>query len=205
MLISETKKILFIHIQKTAGISLMAALKEQIPDVYPFMNQHDHAAWAQAYMGIDKYCQYYSFAFVRNPWERLVSWYSMIAHRGIRNRLFDYVWKNANSFDDFVIKCTDIIEDLDGRKSTLYNQLDYISDEQGKIIVNFVGRFEYLQRDAENLFKNIGLATPKIPHLNSEKHRHYSYYYRPYTRDLVAERYQRDIEYFGYTFETAPE
>ena len=146
MLLSRQKKFLFVHIQKTAGSSLRKALHTAIADLAPFLGTHDHVAWATQHLDFQSY---FKAAFVRNPWDRLVSWYCMIREQQTStNRFWEYVRNRANSFDDFLLHCTDTIDDHDGRKSILYNQVDYLSDERGRLLVDFVGRFEALAADS---------------------------------------------------------
>ncbi len=41
----------------------------------------------------------------------------------------------------------------------------------------------------------------EVPHHNKSQHKHDSQYYSDLTRDIVAERFSRDIEMFNYTFD----
>ena len=231
MLISRDKKLLFIHIQKTAGSSLARLLRSQASDTRPFLGQHDHALWAKKHLACE-WEEYFKFAFVRNPWDRLVSWYQMIRQDGkllpwykrlpyemIRKNekvfpacqrflqrkhykpLWQYVLRNSTTFEEFLFNCTDIIEDVDGKRSTMFNQLDYITDENGEIIVDFVGKYENLSCDISTVLKALRLENRPLPHVNKSQHKHYSEYYTEETKDLVAERYSRDINLFGYKFE----
>jgi sulfotransferase famil protein len=211
MLISESKKFLFVHIQKTAGRSFEAVLMDNIPDLKSLPGTHDHAAWVKEELG-DKWDEYYKVAFVRNPWDRLVSWYTMIIEKGDTtwykrmtglgkyNKIRQYVLDNANSFDDFICKCTATIADTDGKKSFWYNQLDYISDRDGKVMVDYIGRFENLVEDTTTVLRQLGIEGASLPHKNGSDHKNYRLYYNDQTKDLVAKRYARDIEYFGYEF-----
>ena len=211
MFISRSKKFLFIHIQQTAGRSFEAVLKKNLPDLESFMGTHDHALWAKERLG-GQWSDYYKVAFVRNPWDRLVSWYTMIQEKGAMtwykrifgmrryNDLTQYVLTNSNSFEEFLYNCVDTIDDIDGKKSILYNQLDYITDEDGSLIVDFVGRFENLNSDSQTVFQNLGLDNVVLPHKNSSKHRNYRTYYTEETKVEVGRRYARDIEFFGYEF-----
>lgn len=211
MLVSESKKFLFVHIQKTAGRSFESVLQENIDDLKTLPGTHDHALWVRENFG-DRWDEYYKAAFVRNPWDRLVSWYFMITDKGNTtwykrltgigkyNKLRQYVLDNTSSFEEFIYKCTDTIEDSDGKKSFLYNQLDYVSDRDGNVIVDFVGKFENLLEDTSAVFERLGIEGASLPHKNSSQHRNYRDYYNDKMRDLVAERYRRDIEYFSYDF-----
>ena len=205
MLISLDKKLLFVHIQKTGGTSIAQQLRKRVPDVKSIFGTHDHARWARSSLG-ETYSELFRFAFVRNPWDRLVSWYSMIEQcaalpRWKEQRLWRYVLETSTSFEEFVLKCTATIDDRDGRKSFVFNQLDYVTDEDGRVIVDFIGRYENLAQDASRLFATIGLGEVSLSHANRSKHRHYTDYYSNLTREIVAERFARDIAFFNYRFE----
>jgi hypothetical protein len=86
----------------------------------------------------------------------------------------------------------------------MYNQLDYITNERGDIIVDFVGRYENLEHDVNTVIQVLGLKSRALPHVNKSQHRHYSEYYTEETKGLVAERYSRDIDFFRYQFEGTP-
>jgi hypothetical protein len=118
--------------------------------------------------------------------------------------LWQYVLRNATDFDEFLFKCTDIIEDVDGKRSCIYNQLDYLTDDNGDIIVDFVGKYENLQDDVSTVFKALRLESLPLPHVNKSQHKHYSEYYTEETKNLIAKRYSRDIQFFGYQFEGSP-
>ena len=192
---------LFIHIQKTGGNTITSLLQKHIQGTDFFLNKHDLAKWGERELG-DDLRNYYRFAFVRNPWDRLVSWYSMIEHNKgkYRNKLWDYVICNSSNFEEFILKCTDVIDDLDGTKSFAYNQVDYRLDSHGEFVMDFVGKYETFERDVEKVFMQLGVPNVKVPRLNQSQHKHYSQYYTQETKEIVAERFKKDIDMFAYTF-----
>src|SRR5215218_4648814 len=117
MLISKEEKVLFIHIQKTGGSSIAEALKQKIPDVTEVFGTHDSALRARAALE-SEYSRLFKFAFVRNPWDRLVSWYMMIQQRekvwpGRRlYRLWQYALDHSTNFEEFILNCTETIHDV---------------------------------------------------------------------------------------------
>jgi hypothetical protein len=151
---------------------------------------------------VDAWDEYYKFAFVRNPWDRLVSWYSMVTkfpREG--NELWRYVHDNSSTFEEFIYNCTDEVEIKKGvYYSFAYNQLDYVTDEHGHLLVDFIGRLENFDEDVLQVFDRIGVELETVPHKNRSRHQHYSTFYAPDTEMIVRERFKRDIEYFGYEF-----
>ena len=127
---------------------------------------------------------YFKFAFVRNSWDRMVSsWQMQMPNISFSKFLKMYPYK-----DD-----TDLIW------HTLPMWI-HIYDNQKNILVDFIGRFENLQEDFNTVCDKIGIPRQELPHKNKNKHKHYTEYYDDETREIVAEKYAKDIEYFGYEF-----
>lgn len=201
MWVSRQRQFCFVHIQKTAGQSVRRLLKAHLPDFGRLGGTHDTAAQGRRALGRVSYDACTSAAFVRNPWDRLVSWYSMIEQSDRDLLLHQYVRENSNDFASFVLNCTRTIRDYDGTKSFCRNQVDYLVDWRGRLIVDFVGRFETIEHDANLLFRKLGLEDVRLPHANPSEHRHYSAYYTDELAEIVGRRYRRDVKAFGYAFE----
>lgn len=135
---------------------------------------------------------YYKFAFVRNPWERLVSEYHYLRER----KVIDFPF--AHFASEAFLRRTDLPGFI---VDHLRPQSDYIFDEQGRNLLDFVGRFEHLERDWAQVAGKLGLA-PRLPHLNKKQgaKRDYREHYDAQTQQSVARYYAQDIEVFGYDF-----
>jgi hypothetical protein len=117
------------------------------------------------------------------------------------NKFHAFVLERANTFEEFLERCDEEIFDSDGRKWIYRNQLDYITNDDGKFLVDFVGRFESLQRDFGTVVENIdSKRMVPLPRINASEHQHYAEFYTPALMRLVANRFARDIEAFGYRF-----
>ncbi len=201
MFVSDSRKLVFIHIQKTGGITVDRLLNERIPDLRGLVARHGFASWGMDQL--DDWDEYFKFAFVRNPWDRLVSWYSMVTtlpREG--NELRRYVHDNSSTFEEFIYNCTGEVKIKEGvYYSFAYNQLDYVTDEHGNVLVDFIGRLENFDKDIQEVFRRIGFELETVPHKNRSGHQHYSTFYTPETEMIIRERFKRDIEYFGYEFE----
>lgn len=169
--------------------------------------KHFFAKDLRVLYGPDIWDAYFKFAFVRNPWDRLVSWWSMIdANRAALaeghplNKFHRFILVKATTFEEFLENCDEEIIDSDGRKWIYRNQIDYLTDASGRQIVDFVGRFETIQQDFDRAArKAVGQPLP-LAHVNSSQHRHYTEYYTPTLAEKVGRRYERDIKAFGYAF-----
>ena len=225
MLISHSRKFIFIHNQKSGGTTIEIILQEQVPDLETLGSRHNFSV--DGIGAIDNWDSYFKFVFVRNPWDRLVSWFSMLdearkvtwlaSKRDERARVlyhysktlwfWKYVHKHGKDFDDFIFKCSGVIgSKLPGGLSPIsFNQLDYMIDGKNNLLVDFIGRFENFQEDFRKVGEEVDLDLSQIPVINYSEHTHYSQYYTPETRDAVAEMYKRDIEYFNYKFEVPQE
>jgi hypothetical protein len=214
-MMDRRRNIAFVHIQKTGGSSIARALglKDDPPE------KHFSARELREFYGAPTWNACFRFAFVRNPWDRLVSWWSMIdGHRprwraGARLNAFQrFVLSKAVTFEDFLTKCDQDFQDADGFKWIFRNQIDYLVDDEGKLMVEEIGRFERLQDDFNAILTRAGgraswlrrrfvdFGPKSLPRVNSTDHRPYETYYTSMLRDLVAERYREDIEAFDYSF-----
>jgi hypothetical protein len=142
--------------------------------------------------GEQMFNDYFKFGFVRNPWDRVVSLY----HRSEGLQL-----KGKMSFDEFV-------EWIKYSSSTCNhpvphtNQLDWLVDPHGNILVDFIGRFVSLADDWKQVAKKLKVTT-ELPHKNKNPNKnHYSEYYNTKTRDIIARKFCIDIEHFEYTFDS---
>ncbi len=82
------------------------------------------------------------------------------------------------------------------------SQSTFLMTNKGNVGVDFLGRYETLQRDFQFVAKRIGLpAGIQLPRLQAAPHRaNYVEYYTANTRRLVGERFRDDIETFDYQF-----
>ncbi len=155
----------------------------------------------------------YIFTFVRNPYERLLSRYSHLCRRITeldngkkikkvpqdKNLLKFFngnpIKLNQFKFNDFV-KFTETHYDTHWELQTV----KFIKQVGSLDNIDFIGRFENFQEDFNTVCGKIGIPQQNLPHKNKSKHKHYTEYYDDETRSIVAEKYAKDIEYFGYKF-----
>lgn len=168
--------------------------------------RHIFADELRSHLDRDIWDSYFKFSFVRNPWDRLVSWYCMCIQEP-NNPFMQSVNDNAKTFKVFIKEHHRF---TDGEK-LIANQADYICDESG-CLLDFVGRFENLHGDLATAMHRMQQASTDsgssqpffdritLKHHNDSVHGPYCDYYDTETRDIVASRFARDIELFGYEF-----
>lgn len=209
MLYSPSKRFGFIHIQKNAGISISKLISGGINDTQRVVSRHARVRDVIPSIGCDEWKELYTFAVVRNPWDRLVSWYSMIAQNTHRYdpffwkkpSIWRYAVKNSQDFRSFILNCDAVVMDGGIEKSFAFDQMSYIEDSDGEIGVTFVARYENISDDLATVWKTLDVELPAPPRLNASKRpRDYRDHYDAETRGIVAKRFRRDIEAFGYSF-----
>jgi chondroitin 4-sulfotransferase 11 len=197
MIVSDRTKCILVHIQRTGGASIENLLRSNDGDIGSHLYQgrrHMSAREVRALVGPEIWGGYFKFAFVRNPWDRLVSWYHLCTQSFNPNNFSRYIREHAPTFDDFVTKTT-----TGPAEKTTYNQLDYVTDENGEMMLDFVGRYEALHDEFSIVKARLNLSF-ELPHVNKSAHKDYREYYTEETREIVAQRFARDIAFFGYDF-----
>jgi len=190
-MISHTHKCIFIHIRKTAGISIRNVIGE-CDGTHDGLHFHNHLYHHKNILSKQLYSEYFKFTFVRNPWDLRVSLYRYLA-KGGHGSLTRYA--RQLSFSNWIKRYSDRVNVNTthvGRTQTSY--IEPLKD------MDFIGKFENLQEDFNIVCDKIGIPNQKLPHKNKTKHKHYTEYYDDETRSIVAEKYAKDIEYFGYEF-----
>ena len=179
--------LIFVHINRTGGCSIERAI-EPIGDE-PLV-RHETAIVIRKRVGKSRFDQCHKFTVVRNPWDRMVSMY---CHRcqNIRDRRYRSI-----KFGDFLRN----LDKMGHKKIFTANQLDWISDRNGRLLVDEVGRFEELSSFWDGLCSSLSLDLQRLERINHSKHKRYDEYYNKRTKEIVAKRFARDIKYFGYKF-----
>src|SRR5690606_5566018 len=192
----------FIHIQKTGGNSICTALG--LPLAHP--DKHLGLVDLADIHGREALDAAFKFAFVRNPWERLVSWWSMFdRQRAAPHKANDFgrlVLGAGPTFDAFLASFDAMPDDEFFKTEWLFrSQASMLGYGDGRLAADFIGRFEHMARDWATLAGRLGRPGADLPHVNRSPHGPYQAYYTPRGREIVARHFAADIEQFGYRFE----
>jgi hypothetical protein len=216
MLLSLKYNFLFVHIAKTGGTSVRSALNPlrwRDPYYVPIFicsklsqltghrigakfPRHAKVIAAREMLPRELFDRLFKFAFVRNPWDLQISSYHHL--RRERPRLLEGI----EDFSAFLRWKLDPERHYQYHIDTSIDiQSDYLIDLDGRIIVDFIGKYEQLQQDFNDVCGRIGIKPKTLPHKRRATDRNdYRKYYSDDTAQLVADFFKRDIENFGYTF-----
>ena len=211
------KSAAFIWIPKTAGTSMWDALSGGVKPILftPKDVEYEFAHCGLATFGHQSYLQLvaanyisqefhenaFKFCFVRNPFDRTVSIYQYLKktgdlHPNTSFKAFCYLVKDQ-AFDGLGL--------FNHRGLSHCNlQTSWITDEEGHLFVDFIGRFEDLEKDFNHICKHLGISS-SLPHLNkSLKSGYHSFYDEEECIRIVQDVYARDFEELGYRKEFEP-
>lgn len=136
---------------------------------------------------------YFHWSVVRNPYDRLVSAYKNKLVDNFQGGLDSLRHKN-HSFKSFILEINKMNLEIADRHIRLQTSLIPLES------MDFIGRLENFQQDFNTVCNKIGVPYQELPHRNKTSHKHYTEYYDDETRQIVARKYAKDIEYFGYEF-----
>lgn len=217
MIISHEYEFIFVHVPRTAGTSISRTLCDalRVRDWEAFIGEPTHTEEAseragpvpdrdvrkhataktlRRYVGEDLWSTYWTFSLVRNPWERSLSMY--LKRRKEAPAFLRAMWPRTPLAYEIALRIK--YQWLD-REST--QQFDYLSDGDGNVLVDYVGRYETLADDFSFICDEIGLEAETNVHHDPTGHGDYRRYFTDTSRQIVREKKSTDIETFGYQFE----
>ena len=200
-MISFQKRFLFVHIPKTAGNSIQSVLRDYSEDELVALRKeqdgierfglrnpnykvrkHSKLSEYREALGDEQFHNLYKFTCIRNPWDRMVSYYFTPTQS-------PETW-SRKKFRETIFKALSVAD---------YLRLNDEKDPFGN--VDYVMRFENLAEDFRMVCSHLDVSPPSLPQLNRSNRAHYSKYYDGELREIVRARFGAEIERFGYTFE----
>jgi Sulfotransferase family len=201
-MISLQKRFLFVHIPKTAGNSIQSALRDYSEDQLVALRKeqdgierfglrnpkykvkkHSTLREYRDALGDEQFCNLYKFTCVRNPWDRMISYYFTPTQSPETwdRKKFSEIISEAVSISDYLR--------LDKNEDDPFANVDYIM------------RFENLADDFRTVCATLSISPISLPRYNRSRREHYSKYYDDELREFVRTRFAAEIERFGYAFE----
>jgi hypothetical protein len=226
MTLSHTHEFIFICNGKTGTSSVETALAPyqegeefEVGVEGLYTKRHVPPAALKAQLGPDIWKEYFTFAFVRNPWDWFVSQFfwnwspsptskkawlyrPIRAYQQYRNgrKRRQHLRALERFSSDEIHRTYDHLRQYRGiyEADSLF-QYHYAYTPDGERLVDFVGRFENIGEDFARVMQHLGLDE-QLPHRNSTSHRDYRSYYTDETAALISDLYAIDIDAFDYSF-----
>ena len=223
-------KTIFVRVPKTATTSVCEKLytadsfakyfnKSIVPTANPISieetEKHETIRRIRDNTPHNCFKDYYKAAFVRNPWDWIVSYYSYFQTNDVSKKsvLVNGHFQRASnrfrgvSFKQFLSAIEQESEEYnanDDLSQLIYPfqpQYKYLVGDHGEIIVDFIGRYE---NDWGTMVDKLDINNPNrsmsLRKLNSTSGKDYRTYYEATDVDIVSKVYKKDIELFGYEF-----
>ncbi len=206
VIISARHKYVFVAVPKTGTHAVRGALRphmgpgdmEQVglfvqrkfpvPQLAQIGHGHISLQQLKKFMDPAKFDEYLKFAFVRNPFDRFVSYCS-------------FVTRDLGNFKRDPKKVMRNVLANPPHKHILFQpQHSFISAEDGSLLTDYVGRVETMQESFEIIASKVGIPAVQLEKVNSTDRAAYRDYYDQELIDAVASLYARDLETFGYDF-----
>jgi hypothetical protein len=209
MIVSHRHRFIFAAVPKTGTHAVRQALREQmdaddVEQVGLFVNrrfpwadlaaiQHGHLALRQIrpHLGDKAFADYVKFAFVRNPFDRFVSYCAFMLRGGAvftqapREVMRHFLFRDPPEGHVLFQPQAALLVDDDGRT----------------LLTDVIGRVEDMQASYDAICAHIGIAPRALDRVNGTSHRDYREYYDRELAEGVAARYAIDCDLFGYSFE----
>ena len=205
-MLSLERKFLYIHLPKTAGNSVQNILKRYSDDDIVTLHEyqdgierfevrnknyritkHSTITEYKSVLDAEVYASLFKFSTIRNPWDRLISFY-FSTHRG------GLEW-NRDNFKQLISEVP---------TARHYLCLDPGQTNAGSLAsdLDSLLQFERLEEEFKRVASKLGVRYGSLKKRNSSSHDHYSTYYDDELIAMVESRFAEEIEFGNYKFET---
>lgn len=206
MIVSYKHRFIFVAVPKTGTHSVRQALRAHMgPDdieqarlfvekEFPFRElaalKHGHLSFEQVrpFLGKEDFGNFFKFAFVRNPFDRFISY---CAFATSRQGAFDRDPRG-------VIR--HFLEEPPHDHIIFRPQHTFLTNADGELQADMLGKVESMQESYNAIAQRLGIETTELDHANRSRRSAYRQYYDQEAIDGVAKIYARDLELFGYDF-----
>lgn len=206
MIISAQHRFIFVAIPKTGTHAVRQALREHmgpqdleqvglfvnrklpIPDLARIGHGHLSLQQVRPYFRLEDFDGFFKFAFVRNPFDRFVSYCAFMTRE---HGQFD---QNPQSV------MRHFIDNPPWQHILFQPQHVFVTGADGNLLTDYLGRVEGMQESYDQAAQRIGIPSRPLERVNASSRDGYRDYYDSALIDGVAKLYARDLEYFGYEF-----
>ena len=207
MIISHRHRFIFTAIPKTGTHSVRQALREHMgpedheqvrlfvekrlpyPELARIGHGHISLAELRPVLGEEAFASYFKFEFVRNPFDRFVSYCAFATSR-----------EGSFARDPKAVMRHFLFTAPPTHHMVFRPQHSFMTDADGKLLTDEIGRVEEMQPSYDAICTRIGIPSTPLGRVNSSRHEDYRSYYDDQLIDGVKRIYGRDLELFGYEF-----
>ena len=188
--ISYSSKVLWFRVAKVGTRTVLGHLKKEAVCLEA---EHPYHVRYRA----KNFTNFFRFAFVRNPWDRLVSaWLNKV----VNSNHFGFAPESLKKYQDFA-NFVDYLSSVNVESCDSHLKLQSRLVDLGN--VDFLGRFETFAKDFVHVCKQIGISSQGVEAKNvSHGRKDYRKYYSGELVEAVGEIYSRDIQIFGYDYDS---
>lgn len=181
----------FVHVPKTGGSSIQRWLLDNTSSQVTKSTKHYTLQKLES-----KYGKFdFSFAVVRNPWDWCVSWYSFTRDRALRRI------QNPKQKGRFSLEYNQQVLDDYEKGFEYFIESTKLTDQHHRTMgVSYIMKLENINYDIQ-LLKDKFNIKQELPYLNtSSRNKDYREYYNDNTKQIVENKFEKDIKLFGYKF-----
>jgi len=206
-MINHKYKYIYTKVAKAGSTSIQKMLKENSDEKDLSHLGHWHLA-----DDIDEDTKnYFKFTFVRNPWDRAVSYYHYKKKTEKQNNKISYFTKFT--FEQFLLEPHRFIKEYNWAENSPHleklvkevhwndNQIDWLVNDKGVPLVDYVGKLENLNKEFPMICNRLGMPNVPVKHVNKSSHKHYTKYYTSNEMiEAVEKLWARDIALYNYKY-----
>ena len=211
MIVSHRHRFIFFAVPKTGTHAIREALRphlgcedwEQqvlfgrqalpIPEIAAVGHGHISVQQIKKHLDKSQWNEYFKFGFVRNPFDRFVSTCSFLQRDNPRF---------AESATQFMKQA--LQRPRFRARILVVPQSQLLTDSSDEIGLDFVGRYESIQKSFDEICARVGIPSSALPKKNVSKHKPYTEYYDAGLAAQVGRFYATDLRMFGYEFPRLP-
>ncbi|MCR9104380.1 MAG: sulfotransferase family protein [Gammaproteobacteria bacterium] len=194
MILSDSHRFIFVAVPKVGSSSTEEVLTPYKAPLSDAFNRHATCLKLQRDLPPSVWEDYFKFAFVRDPYDRMLSWYFYRQREplGAPDHPRHHLYTGDKTFAQFIHGFSS--------NELMFKQVDFIAPHQGGLLVDFVGRFENLQADFSRICQRLSLpeiTLPKVRASGRSSAREVNLW-TPELRRIVNDYFREDFELLDY-------
>ena len=205
MIFSSSRRFVFFAVPKTGTHAIREAMRPHLSEsdweqqlrygkqLSPLPEiaavNHGHVSYQQlcSVLGVKVISEFFSFAFVRHPFDRFVSVCAFLARTDPSYEQDPTDWmKRALLRPQFC------------KRVLVAPQHTLLCDETSNMALDFIGRYESLQADFDTVCDRLALPKATLSRRNRSEHDEYQNLLDDELKDALWQRYQQDFSAFNY-------